>query len=1428
MIVNSAKEYRTWYKSQKDRMDVDENFMGCRYGKKKGLFNLFHGEKEDIERYLPSLLDIAEDNQAIYEFLQNAVDCGATHFWAFYNDEYFLAVNNGSKFTLDGLSSILNIAQSTKTTASSIGRLGIGFKLAHRLVGKGNGTYELIHGNKGPIMFSWDDASQLKALMSSEEIHCEGLDENAFLLKIAITNFPADIEECVKDIRYNDVVVFPNSELKEMREYTSECLDTLFEQNSTDFKCGTIFFIKLGEKKRELLDADLNTLKNGIEYSMNTLKQLNRICFNGEDIVKKRLIVNATEIGKTSERFKEIDPQYKDYPIQYSFGFLPLDFDDEEYYKAVEQLRQSPNFYKYFPMGDEVDNMALFVHSDSFQIEANRRKLTNHHTNRELFKDIAFYIIKTLNRYKSIGGIKCKKYLQLYASILLTDKPASQEKAWMHSVFFDPLFSAITNCIPIKTLFPNNGVQTDSSKVIIKKVGVNIPLCEIGHKDKRWFYWSGEAHKEIIAKAKEKLCLDEWNINDIITNANTKLLNEWLEKISDELFDSFIGEIKATTTSNDAKRLLPNIKLFKFGKERKSQFEIDANVKYVISTTKITNVKVILEKCGMKCTDVLIESHPLSSLLGKTNEKKLFEDIKTVVETNCQILNALDKFELVSVLSGFENVTDSMIKQLRIFKNEKNEYCCLGRLLAYTDHVEAWKSRYVICKEENFTEIQKYMVSDKDFYTDLIGEDYENIVEEGTSIKELYQIYQKNGQPWSSDLTIKMINKYGASEDMLWLVEQTSDKSSVEKFITKMDSLALTTDANYAPSSYAYRCIQIAAKVDATTLRQKITVDGIKLTDFSSSDTLSFNITINNICQCYKIKLSDVLPNDTQCAIYGKIALKFSSITGYETIFSADSSDKRNVTLRLQKILEPDGVLITPAQFAFKLLVSAEKGYFNTSGYSYDIVRLVNNSQIAGIIDYCYENGLFSILAAFKNLKPWINFVKGKYLFSSEYTLEEERADTLIEEWCGQDEGKKKALIALGMHFDDSAEIKRRIAFKNDTLTEWNTELRPMPFFNWVCSLKPVTGDNQKKLLTSICGKYGILQKIFYEEDFSNAKELNTEKYNSWKTTDGIRIYTLYTEMPYRVVFNKTDILCTGQEGDHYYFKDNKHLYIKGIEDSDFVSVLAKVHSQSSIPFSYPDFVSVCIGSYEEQKAKDEEIEQLRLEKAKLEEIVNGHKENNRLERFDEYREEYTERIKEFMGADFSMPSDKVMAEHIISSYRILMYVKSLGSEFTIKEDFDEREYIKSDHYATILLANGKKVHAQGAKYGIWYLSQPIWEDVVENKNYVCLCTGNGEYDFSLIKDEKDIQSIAESTKNVFMRLTATADMDIMETIKSVYSPSVLSMGDGIAVKEICPNRDVHLMLLVHATPNEKLNSMFDTVFKSEGEEGFDFINGDY
>ena len=154
MKIRSVRYFREWYMKEVRHMrannDYDTAFLGCSHKMQngdyiKGFFDLYHGDKADIGGFLSGFLKIAEDGQAIYEFLQNAADCGSSLFYMFYNDDYFLAVNNGKVFNQAGIQSLLNVTQSTKSNPDQIGRFGIGFKLVHRLVGKGDGIEELTH-----------------------------------------------------------------------------------------------------------------------------------------------------------------------------------------------------------------------------------------------------------------------------------------------------------------------------------------------------------------------------------------------------------------------------------------------------------------------------------------------------------------------------------------------------------------------------------------------------------------------------------------------------------------------------------------------------------------------------------------------------------------------------------------------------------------------------------------------------------------------------------------------------------------------------------------------------------------------------------------------------------------------------------------------------------------------------------------------------------------------------------------------------------------------------------------------------------------------------------------------------------------------------------------------------------------------------------
>lgn len=107
---------------------------------------MYHGDKVQVYDFLRKEVEMAEDGQAIYEFVKNAADSNSTKFFMFYDENKLIVIINGSVFSKEGIKSILNIGQSFgKQEPDKIGRYGIGFKLVHRLVGKSSGQDELLH-----------------------------------------------------------------------------------------------------------------------------------------------------------------------------------------------------------------------------------------------------------------------------------------------------------------------------------------------------------------------------------------------------------------------------------------------------------------------------------------------------------------------------------------------------------------------------------------------------------------------------------------------------------------------------------------------------------------------------------------------------------------------------------------------------------------------------------------------------------------------------------------------------------------------------------------------------------------------------------------------------------------------------------------------------------------------------------------------------------------------------------------------------------------------------------------------------------------------------------------------------------------------------------------------------------------------------------
>ena len=139
MQIKNVAQFRSqWRNEQGYQMENwDENFIGSNHGERSGFYKMVNGIVENIKADLTPKLQNAQDEQAMYEFLQNAADSRSTECAIIYDEHYFMVLNNGQPFTEKDLKALLNSFQGTKADKSKpencdkIGRYGIGFKLAY-------------------------------------------------------------------------------------------------------------------------------------------------------------------------------------------------------------------------------------------------------------------------------------------------------------------------------------------------------------------------------------------------------------------------------------------------------------------------------------------------------------------------------------------------------------------------------------------------------------------------------------------------------------------------------------------------------------------------------------------------------------------------------------------------------------------------------------------------------------------------------------------------------------------------------------------------------------------------------------------------------------------------------------------------------------------------------------------------------------------------------------------------------------------------------------------------------------------------------------------------------------------------------------------------------------------------------------------------
>lgn len=776
LFTRNAFYFRKFYKEEvaRERGPIDLNFVGSLHPDKKrnetGFSKLIYGNREDLGKLLGTIaLNVAADDQAIYELIQNADDCKSSFFSVSYNENYLLCINNGNYFSDRDMSAIINVAGNYKD-GEDIGTFGIGFKIIHRLVGADDGREAIINDYAGPIIFSWNKFFQLNNFLNDDEIKV-GFDaekdiENPWLIKLLYTCFPSHLDEKIKLQDYDTQdVKFSVSELSEMRAFLKLSLQNVNLKETNNLKSGSIFFLKLGKGKSKFLDDGIDKIKSGLSYSFKFLNSLNKIYINGEEIKAQPVTHYSYSFPVNSKEFNEINPKNKNRDIKFTFAYY------RDYQKA-ENLRNelAPNLYTFFSMDEEKNGFSFLLHCNAFDMNNDRRKLqANSQINEKLLPVIAENITQHIDNLK---GKDDNLFLSLYANLLLSKEPKS--KPHINNNFFRYFQNYILENIPTYRGYANN-----PQNVKIKDTFLEVSPSDFGCPEIEWFCWNNEKTDNVLiieARKPEKLNLEKWSIIDLIKYAvqQNKIveINNWIKKIELETSQIFAEEkrLKETDSIQDLKRkskpyysllseinknilksnfeFVAKIKLFKFSDGNfYSLSEIFEGEDLVLNYEKTFDVRYELQNIGLVTSVINIDSinskgnanysNIKDLLLTKLSDLHLFQKIATKVKLNN--LRKEQKHKLFVALEKLDGVGVEKLRDLELFKNSQGDVYPLRNLLKGDLSVPNWLFNFKIHIAEYTSDLDKYLVQEEEIYQQIIYPDWENIILKVQDINNLYE-----------------------------------------------------------------------------------------------------------------------------------------------------------------------------------------------------------------------------------------------------------------------------------------------------------------------------------------------------------------------------------------------------------------------------------------------------------------------------------------------------------------------------------------------------------------------------------------------------------------------------------------------------------------------------------------------------------------
>ena len=871
----------------------------------------------------------------------------------------------------------------------------------------------------------------------------------------------------------------------------------------------------------------------------------------------------------------------------------------------------------------------------------------------------------------------------------------------------------------------------------------------------------------------------------------------------------------------------------------------------IIITNHTAAIKDILQDIGFRCFDNDVnDGHPLYPFINKQDEAKLFDIIKGY---DFSSLDEEKRKRLFLSLKSFNDVGPAALKGLPLFRNANGAPKPLSEMMRYTPNMPSYVFPYMLSEDDYSSDLTEYIIDDGRVFDDVVWKHKDDL---GIAITELYSTWKWSDEKYTKEL-IEQYKKDNKLSSLLPIIEDSRPETK-KYYLDSIERIDLQSEIRYTRLSWQYRVLQMAVSVydDPTCFSAKIFFDGQCINSLSVSNEVACYYGPKEKGQPVKFSLAKLLP---QYKIQSDVIEKFKSAFEEEKNLDKFLVVKEMALSSIVKRLEDKDYLgLTYGEWKYDKGGNAHQYLFyvyyyrHVKGWNSNYVihiKLENESDafIRELMDFLYNNKIDIKTSPFTFRIH--QYFTGKY-FDNNFIFDTEQLLPAIEKWCGDDNSKKEYLYANGVRRNTDYTIKFRQLFQRNEAIDFVAKMSDADLATSVRFIaqtdgyeRPFVGDNQRAVLLSLIKEKklsNLTSKWNLGKINQESKEWDSKQYAQWIKNHHPNIYFYPGELPNRLYYNTNDVLLLDYEDDvatYYYDKNSSRLFING--EKNINDQLIKIVQDGNIPFTVESFRFLCLEGndlisreeIEENKRineeKDKKItelqEELKLYKSIFGEITSINErresviqetntsENDKVKHIDgrqegaerSYKEkeraQYEQAIRSFLGGSFNLDQYNRKSEHIISCYRILKYLEGQGVQFA--PDFDRKQFVNSDDYQQIKLQDGIYVNPSSAKWGVWYIHPNVWRDIVINGNWACVCTGNGENDFILIKSEEGLEHIANTGESVIMKMSTSDNHNVFEVTNTVFP--------GVGNESM----DIYLMIKLHDTPNEVCNSLFDKVF---------------